>query len=117
MNEATRELFPITRHAISLNPAGVAPLPRPAVEALKRFLEEVTHRGLVGWDDRMAEVERTRAKGARRAGGSSPRDRLHAQHIRRHLGDRHPSAGFLSLQYARGDRGSSHALSNPRNDG
>lgn len=65
MNEALRQLFPITRRYIYLNHAAVAPLPQPSAEAMHRLIEEVARTGSVRWSAWMADVERTRAKVAR----------------------------------------------------
>lgn len=62
MNNALRQLFPITRHYIYLNHAAVAPLPQPSADAMHRLIEEVAQTGSVRWSAWMAEVEHTRAK-------------------------------------------------------
>lgn len=55
-----RELFPVTERYIFVNHAGVAPLPLPTCEAIKRFAEEACRSGSVNYGRWMGIVEETR---------------------------------------------------------
>jgi selenocysteine lyase/cysteine desulfurase len=65
MNDAIRQLFPITERYIYMNHAAVSPLPRPTVEAMCRQAEHVMRHGTVQLAAWMEAVELTRRRVAR----------------------------------------------------
>lgn len=60
-----REQFPVTRELIYLNHAAVAPLCRPAAEALKALADDVSQYGSLHWDKWMECYEGLRSAAAK----------------------------------------------------
>ncbi len=66
--EAWRAEFPVTQELVYLHHAGVAPLCRPAGEAMKRFADEALRFGALHFDQWMAAYEGLRQAAARLIG-------------------------------------------------
>ncbi len=60
MNEAIRQLFPVTQHCTYLNHAAVGVLPAPVYAAMERHLRDQRDHGAVNYLDWFAAVKRTR---------------------------------------------------------
>ncbi len=60
MNEAIRQLFPVTQHCIYLNHAAVGVLPTPVYDAMERHLRDQRDHGAANYLDWFAAVKRTR---------------------------------------------------------
>lgn len=60
--------FPVADHLCYLNHAGIAPLPRAAVEAMALDAEDSMRRGSLSEDDRQDQMERVRVAAARLMG-------------------------------------------------
>ena len=60
MNKELRALFPVTKRAIYLNHAAVAPPPLPTIEAVQSQLRDVLENGSAHYRDWIAVKERTR---------------------------------------------------------
>jgi selenocysteine lyase/cysteine desulfurase len=60
MNEALRELFPITKSYVYLNHAAVSPLPTPTLVAINRQLVDVSQHGSVNFRSWVETKERCR---------------------------------------------------------
>ncbi len=65
MNDAIRQLFPVTERYIYMNHAAISPLPRPTVEAMTRQAEQVMRHGTVKVAEWWEAIERTRQHVAR----------------------------------------------------
>ncbi len=63
-----RRQFPVADHLCYLNHAGIAPLPRGAVEAMVLDAEDSMRRGSLSEDDRQDQMERVRIAAARLMG-------------------------------------------------
>ncbi|MBS1847557.1 MAG: aminotransferase class V-fold PLP-dependent enzyme [Actinobacteria bacterium] len=59
-----RSLFPVTERYVYLNHAGIAPLPRPSVEAIVQAATVSSAQGSVGEDDRFDATDVTRQRAA-----------------------------------------------------
>jgi cysteine desulfurase / selenocysteine lyase len=64
MNQAIRELFPITEHTIYLNHAAVSPPPTPTVEAIKSQIDDLCQNGSLNYRSWMATKNRARKNAA-----------------------------------------------------
>ena len=71
--ERYQDQFPVREHLIYLNHAGVAPLSKPAAEAMKHLAGDVLEFGSLHYDEWMAAYEGLRAAAARLT-GASPRE-------------------------------------------
>jgi len=60
-----RDQFPVTREWAYLNNAGMAPIPRPAAEAMSRRAVELARDGELAWPHQRDHVETVRERGAR----------------------------------------------------
>ncbi|MGH3734555.1 MAG: aminotransferase class V-fold PLP-dependent enzyme [Micromonosporaceae bacterium] len=60
--------FPITRRYVYLNHAGIAPLPRPVVDAMHQRAVAAAEHGGLGWDAHQEVIERARGSAARLMG-------------------------------------------------
>ena len=60
MNQAIRQLFPVTEHCTYLNHAAVGTLARPVYAAMERHLRDQLEHGAVNYLDWFAAVKRTR---------------------------------------------------------
>jgi len=69
--EACRSQFPVTENLVYLNHAGVAPLVKPAAEAMQRLAEDALRFGSFHYDQWLATYESLRQAGARLLGASS----------------------------------------------
>lgn len=65
LRDAFRQLMPVTERYAYLDHAAVAPLPRPAAEAIGRWLTQATQQGDVVWPDWAKQLEATRAAAAK----------------------------------------------------
>jgi selenocysteine lyase/cysteine desulfurase len=63
-----RSYFPVTARLVYMNHAGVAPLSRPAAEAMKQFTEDALEFGALHYDDWLAAYAGLRAAAARLIG-------------------------------------------------
>jgi selenocysteine lyase/cysteine desulfurase len=63
-----RAYFPVTARLVYMNHAGVAPLSKPAADAMKRFTEDALEFGALHYDDWLATYEGLRAAAARLIG-------------------------------------------------
>jgi len=61
MNDQIRSLFPITNDTVYLNSAAVAPLPKTAIEAVHRQMNDVATNGTRHYTDWVATKDRCRA--------------------------------------------------------
>lgn len=62
MNDAIRQLFPVTERYIYMNHAAVSPLPKPTVEAMSQQLQQVMQHGTVKLATWWEAIERTRQR-------------------------------------------------------
>ena len=58
-----RDQFPVTERWRYFNHAAVTPLPRVAVDAARRFLDEALYDGAVHWEEWDRQIERDSASG------------------------------------------------------
>ena len=73
IHEQYRDQFPVTKSLIYLNHAGVAPLCRPAAEAMRHLTDDALEFGSLHYDKWMETYEALRRAAARLI-GSSPRE-------------------------------------------
>jgi cysteine desulfurase / selenocysteine lyase len=66
-----RALFPVTANLIYLNHAAVAPLPKPAADAMRYYLDDAESWGLTHYSEWMAATEGVRTQTARMIGCST----------------------------------------------
>ncbi len=66
--DAYRDHFPVTEHLVYLNHAGVAPLCRPAADAICKVTEQVLHYGSFHYDQWLATYDGLRGAAARLIG-------------------------------------------------
>lgn len=66
-----REYFPVTDRLVYMNHAGVAPLSKPAAEAIQQFAEDALRYGALHYDEWMAACDGLRVAAARLIGASS----------------------------------------------
>ena len=65
LHERYKDEFPVTKRLTYLNHAAVAPLCRPAAEAMKRLADDALHHGSLHYDQWMAAYQGLRTAAAR----------------------------------------------------